>query len=421
MSPRVKKVQTRKPDDSHLDPGVSGEQAPPLNPDGTLPPTTDPSLFAPADTAVSMGSGTKSTIPADAAVNEPKMPDDSTANAGLSGPASQVQGAADNRLPHRTPAKPVSPQKLKSNRENSKHSTGPKTESGKQRSSQNSYKHGFFARRLFPSRQQWSEDGADYKAAAIAVHEHYLPVGHWEMFWAEKIATEALRHARSVGYQQSVLGSVYRFSGTQLNTAQRHETAGFKHMLQAIKMLESIQEARRAHSIPVQPIASDPKQESDAPKGPATVTPEPSETDAGCAGETELPADSSGSEDTVDAGRTDDEQADYEFLYQGPLNQGTVSSDGQGPENDGTRQSTMVHGTNPDASQSQPAEGAVREAANVPQTLLADYVRHWMEDQGMLPPEPLLSVAQTENAGTKPNSAPAEEPTQRDIKEDSGE
>jgi hypothetical protein len=40
--------------------------------------------------------------------------------------------------------KPVSPQKLVANRKNGLRSKGPKTPEGKQRASQNSYKHGFF-------------------------------------------------------------------------------------------------------------------------------------------------------------------------------------------------------------------------------------------------------------------------------------
>jgi hypothetical protein len=351
---------------------------------------------------------------------EAKLGGNFAINSRVSTPENQVAGVADDSVPQEISARPVSPKTLKANRKDSKRSTGPTSVAGKKMSSQNSYKHGFFARRLFPSAQQWADDGKDYQALAVAIHEHYQPIGSWEMFWAEKIVTEALRHARSIAYQQPLLGSNYRFWGTDLNTAQRHESAAFKHMLQAIKMLESIQEARKANSGLVQPITSYREQVSEASDGPATVTQESSETVDGCADKTEQLTDSSGSEDVV-VGGTDDEQDGSGFLYQGPSDQVAVSSDGQGPENDVTQQTTKVCETNPDASQSQPAEGAARRAANVPQTPLADNLRLWMEREGMLTSEPLPSFAQTKNEGTKPNSAPARELTQPHIKEDSGE
>ena len=350
---------------------------------------------------------------------EAKVSDNLAGDAGVSTLESKPAGAADDSVPQEIPAKPVSPKTLKANRENSKRSTGPTSEAGKQRSSQNSYKHGFFARRLFPTPQQWAEDGKDYRALAVTVHEHYQPIGPWEMFWAEKIVTEALRHARSIGYQQPVLGSDYRFWGTQLNTAQRHETAAFKHMLQAVKMLESIQEVRKANSSLAQPITSDREPVSEASSGRATVTPESSETEVGCADKTEQQADSRGSTDVVDVAATDDEQDGSGFLYQGPPDRGAVSSNEQGPEAGSTRQSTSVRGTNPDSPQSQPDEGDVREAANMPKNSLADIVARSIERDRLSTSEAIPIVFRAQNVGTNPNSVPAKEPTQTDFKEDS--
>jgi hypothetical protein len=42
------------------------------------------------------------------------------------------------------PTKATSPHRIEANRRNAQHSTGPKTDEGKARSSQNSIKHGIF-------------------------------------------------------------------------------------------------------------------------------------------------------------------------------------------------------------------------------------------------------------------------------------
>jgi len=52
-----------------------------------------------------------------------------------------------------SPKRPVSQRKIDANRANSKHSTGPKTEAGKAKSAENSDKHGFFAARLYPTKE----------------------------------------------------------------------------------------------------------------------------------------------------------------------------------------------------------------------------------------------------------------------------
>lgn len=299
-------------------------------------------------------------------------------------------------VPQQAAAKPVSPAKLKANRENSKRSTGPRTEEGKKRSSQNSHKDGFFARRLFPSSKQWAEDGKDYQTIAAAVHEQYQPVGPWEMFWAEKIVTEALRNARSIGHQQSVLGLASRFLGTQLNTAQRHESAAFKQMLRAIEMLESIQAARKAKSGRVQPVASDREQVSEASNGP----------EGGRADETEPRADSFGSEDTVEASRADDEQDSNGFLYEGPADRDTVSSDKRDP---GER--SKDSGTNPIISDYLARKAAVGKEANVSQHIID---REIARDRGPAS-EPLASRTQAKDVGTKADSVPSEETTQMET------
>ena len=102
--------------------------------------------------------------------------------------------------------KTVSSEKLAANRKNAKRSTGPRTAKGKQRASQNSYKHGFYGMRLFPNNELIAQDGADYKRIYGCYRSHYLPVGFLENCMVEKIAVESLRLARLLWHEQNVLG-----------------------------------------------------------------------------------------------------------------------------------------------------------------------------------------------------------------------
>jgi hypothetical protein len=299
---------------------------------------------------------------------------------------------------------------------------------------------------------------------AIAVHEYYQPKGLWEGFWAEQIVTHAIRHARGMGFQQRTLASVNRFWGTSLNTSERHVSGAFKQMLQAIKMLESIQEKRRATSAQFQAIASDRGQGPDASESPVLVPSVSSETVGGSTNEADQPADSGDSEETVDAGRSDDRQDGDAFLYDGPQPDPAVvspSQSGQGGAGS-AGQPTGISGTNPVASpQSDPKASLPPEKELEPPHLIADIVNEvmgWPKDYGKSQPstqpqpktqpspgigiqaetlpqqpqavvknrsnepgsksEPVPSVARIENVGTNP-TVPGNEPAQADFKRDS--
>jgi uncharacterized membrane protein len=57
------------------------------------------------------------------------------------------------------------------NRQNARHSTGPRTESGKRRSRRNAIRHGLTAETVIDS----LEDAADYKAFERAIKSDYSP------------------------------------------------------------------------------------------------------------------------------------------------------------------------------------------------------------------------------------------------------
>ena len=144
---------------------------------------------------------------------------------------------------------PVSPKKLEANRLNAQKSTGPRTEEGKAKAAANSYKHGFFAKRLFNT-EQWTKDKADYETVASGLYQHYKPEGFMENFWAEKIATEALRLARLIQHEQKVWDWKHAFEYRSPNTILRCMTTSNRQMFQAIQELERLQAERKAAATP---------------------------------------------------------------------------------------------------------------------------------------------------------------------------
>jgi len=100
--------------------------------------------------------------------------------------------------------KAVSPEKLAANRRNAQRSTGPRTNEGKQRASENSYKHGFFSDRLFPTQRLVEQDWPDYKRLLSIYWNHYEPVRGLEKTCVEMIAFDSLRLARVLGHETTV-------------------------------------------------------------------------------------------------------------------------------------------------------------------------------------------------------------------------
>jgi hypothetical protein len=140
--------------------------------------------------------------------------------------------------------KTTSTAKLKANRRNAQRSTGPKTEPGKQRSANNSYKHGMFSDRLFPSGQQSARDREEYDGLYAGFLDHYSPVGFMEHVLVEKIAMESLRIARLVGYEQVVLGYSAPFETKSMSNMVKYESALTRRLDKAIAALERFQEKR---------------------------------------------------------------------------------------------------------------------------------------------------------------------------------
>lgn len=191
---------------------------------------------------------------------------------------------------------PVSPKKLEANRLNAQKSTGPRTEEGKAKAAANSYRHGFFAKHLFLNAEQWAKDKADYETVADGIIKHYQPVGYMENFWAEKIATEALRFARLIHREQEVLDWRAPFENRSPNCILRYQAAINRQLVQAIEELERLQAKRKAASIPLEaprPAASD-GQTDEQPTGSVATVAEPNGHGSEACGSNAAPRESSG-------------------------------------------------------------------------------------------------------------------------------
>jgi len=164
---------------------------------------------------------------------------------------------------------PVSANKVAANRKNGQKSPGPQTEAGKARSAANSYKHGFFAKRLFHTAKQAAADKDDYVAVVNGVFAAYQPVGFMESLWAEKIAVELLRLARLMGYEQNQMAQwMSPFGGPATANILRYQTTGNRLLNQAIEELERLQSKRKAEEAATEheePAEGDTAVEPDAP------------------------------------------------------------------------------------------------------------------------------------------------------------
>jgi len=144
--------------------------------------------------------------------------------------------------------KPVSPKQLAANRKNGQRSNGPNTPEGKRRASQNSYKHGFFALRLFPNNEVLARDGADYNRILASLRNHYLPQGDLEDLCVEKIATYSLRLARLLGHEQDVFAWRAPFEARSVDKIIRYESNINRQLEKTTDQLEQLQEARKAEA-----------------------------------------------------------------------------------------------------------------------------------------------------------------------------
>jgi len=148
--------------------------------------------------------------------------------------------------PQKGQAKSVSAAKLAANRRNAQHSTGPQTAEGKAKSSQNSCKHGFFARKPLPAGEEGDQLWEEYRDLVDGIWEYYQPEGYMEGLLTEKIATESIRFSRLLDYESKYLGQKQAFHFQGVDRVLRFQSAINRQLFQTIHELERLQANRKA-------------------------------------------------------------------------------------------------------------------------------------------------------------------------------
>lgn len=143
--------------------------------------------------------------------------------------------------------KAVSELKSATARANGSQSKGPTTGAGKARASANSFTHGIYSTRAFPTKEIYEKDAPHYNALLQALYEHYAPKGSLEKLLVEKIAVLELCYARLLGLEQNYMahGNVETIV---IERTARTATSISRRIERLTESLEKLQEKRVAES-----------------------------------------------------------------------------------------------------------------------------------------------------------------------------
>jgi hypothetical protein len=152
------------------------------------------------------------------------------------------------------------------NRANAAHSTGPKTEAGKKRSSLNAYRHGLTGQTIILP----AEDLDAYKAFTRTFVDDYKPVGTTEKQLVQSLADTSWRLNRAAALENNLIGLGFDEHSNSISTehpeahaaiviieAMREQTRQLavlglhtarlsRHFKETLKQLNDAQEKRRA-------------------------------------------------------------------------------------------------------------------------------------------------------------------------------
>ena len=98
----------------------------------------------------------------------------------------------------------VSPKKLEANRRNAQHSTGPRSQRGKEWSRRNAQKHGILSSALL-IRKGLKEDAAEFEAMLSCLSQDLAPLGCLEKMMVEKIAVSWWRLQRALRFEAQAI------------------------------------------------------------------------------------------------------------------------------------------------------------------------------------------------------------------------
>ncbi len=99
----------------------------------------------------------------------------------------------------------ITEKQIAANRRNAAHSTGPRTEEGKQIVSQNALKHGLLAREVVVSVGDGAENRQEFDAMLLDLKDYFAPQGVLEEILVEKIAVAYWRLRRAHRFEVGVI------------------------------------------------------------------------------------------------------------------------------------------------------------------------------------------------------------------------
>jgi hypothetical protein len=142
----------------------------------------------------------------------------------------------------------ASPAQIRANRLNAQHSTGPRTEAGKQKTSFNAISHGLTAAKMvvLPT-----EDQKEFEALRLQLQEEHAPSGKLEQMLVDEIAhcwwrlRRARLHEKGAAENMPVINQ--DFFQNYLGPILRYMASAERGWHRAITQLRAVQSDRRKH------------------------------------------------------------------------------------------------------------------------------------------------------------------------------
>jgi hypothetical protein len=136
-------------------------------------------------------------------------------------------------------------------RENAQHSTVPKTDEGKAKSSKNSITPGIFITKFLEGAKP--ETIAEIEELAASLREHYDAQGVVEEMLVQKIVIETARYGRILALEQPEPGRPRLYSLMCLDRTSRYSTATSRALYKAMKSSNNTRRpGKLAKSLPLQ-------------------------------------------------------------------------------------------------------------------------------------------------------------------------
>ncbi len=146
---------------------------------------------------------------------------------------------------------------IEANRENAKHSTGPKSEEGRKVVAQNALKHGVFSKQILLE----GEPQKEFEALRLEFYEQFQPQGLLEQLFCERALAAAWRLSRVTQMESMLINHAARnsfdsngiievlggYQGDKLSLLSRYEISLEKILFRSLAELHSLQTFRMSH------------------------------------------------------------------------------------------------------------------------------------------------------------------------------